>query len=195
MATGFKLADGRDLSDIFTAGDAGLTVGFQASNGTDLGRQFMGGSTGVVTGYNDPSGIDLGSRFGNDPWIAQGYTPCTMLVGYTVGSSSGGTDGDSSTTHYYLLGFFNYMGQWYGAISDTSLIGTRPINSELRATYEVSPYSDDYKFLFASRGSKQTSVVINGLSYSHGLTYGEQAKKTFDYLKNHVGQNITIYLK
>lgn len=101
MATGFKLSDGRDLSDIFTAGDAGITVGFQTSNGTDLGRQFMGGSTGVVTGFRDPSGIDLGSRFGSSPdgttgWRKISGVPEILIsvnnyVWYTFTDNSQGT--------------------------------------------------------------------------------------------------------
>lgn len=101
MATGFKLSDGRDLSDIFTAGDAGITVGFQTSNGTDLGRQFMGGSTGVVTGFRDPSGIDLGSRFGNGPSAASGWTKVadSWVFRRTWGDSVSFYFGGSSATN------------------------------------------------------------------------------------------------
>ena len=64
MATGFKIPDGRDLSDIFGSGSRGSAVGFQTSNGTDLGYQFASGSTGITTGMQNSAGIDLGSLFG-----------------------------------------------------------------------------------------------------------------------------------
>ena len=198
MATGFKLADGRDLSDIFIAGDAGLTVGFLTPNGVDLGRQFMGGSTGIVTGYKDYSGIDLGSRFGNDPWIAQGYTPCTMLVG---SSSFLANDGAEPPTYWtgYRYGFFHDLfgggREWYGALSDNSLIGTDRYNSCIEAEY--SDRNGNHFFVYAaSRGSKRTSVVINGVSYpinKGGVS--SNAEAAYNYLKAHAGQNITIYLK
>lgn len=193
MATGFKLADGRDLSDIFTAGDAGLTVGYRTPNGVDLGRQFMGGSTGVVTGYKDYSGIDLGSRFGNDPWIAQGYTPCTMLVGSYSYLEDGGDESSPSWT-VYQYGFF-YNLEWHGAMSDNSLIGTNRYKSCIYAEcYGLS--GNNFRVYAMSSGSKKTSVVINGVAYpiNSGVVYSN-AKATYNYLKAHVGQNITIYLK
>lgn len=193
MATGFKLADGRDLSDIFMAGDAGLTVGYLTQNGVDLGRQFMGGSTGIVTGYKDYSGVDLGSRFGNDPWIAQGYTPCTMLVG---SFSYRDDDGAESPTYWtvYQYGFFYNKG-WHGALSDNSLIGTDRYNSRVEADCS-GPRGNNFIIDARSRGSKKTSVVINGVAYpiNKGVGYSN-AKAVYNYLKAHAGQNITIYLK
>ena len=194
MATGFKLADGRDLSDIFTAGDAGLTVGYQTPNGVDLGHQFMGGSTGIVTGYKDYAGIDLGSRFGNDPWIAQGYTPCTMSVGsYSYRDDSGDDSSTEETVSQY--GFF-YNNGWHGAMSDNSLIGTNISKSFIEAELR---YSNSYRGFFVnagSNGSKRTSVVINGFSYPiGGLLMTSNSEATYNYLKAHDGQNITIYLK
>ena len=191
MATGFKLSDGRDLSDIFSAGDAGLTVGFQTSNGADLGRQFMGGSTGVVTGYKDYAGIDLGSRFGNDPWIAQGYTPCTMLVGSLDSSKTSGGESGGDTTYFYERGFFRHRTKWYGALSDSSLIGTDNRKSCLRAFYSSNGV---YSFTFYSTGSKKTSVVIGGVVLGYGYT-NNSSEPVWNYLNNHAGQNITIYLK
>ena len=194
MATGFKLADGRDLSDIFIAGDAGLTVGYLTPNGVDLGRQFMGGSTGIVTGYKDYSGIDLGSRFGNDPWIAQGYTPCTMLVG---SYSYRGDDGDDSSTYETVLkyGFF-YNNGWHGAMSDNSLIGTNSSKSFVEAELRYSSSHRGFFVNASSNGSKRTSVVINGFAYPIGrILIASNAEATYNYLKAHDGQNITIYLK
>ena len=196
MATGFKLADGRDLSDIFTAGDAGLTVGYQTPNGVDLGRQFMGGSTGIVTGYRDYSGIDLGSRFGNDPWVAQGYTPCTMLVGSYTYTEDGGDESSAAWT-VYQYGFFydRYKREWFGAMSDNSLIGT----DRYKSMVEAELYGLDgknFRFFAMSNGSKKTSVVINGIAYpiNRGVVYSN-AKAAYNYLNAHAGQNITIYLK
>ena len=192
MATGFKLADGRDLSDIFTAGDAGLTVGFQTQNGVDLGRQFMGGSTGVVTGYKDYSGIDLGSRFGNDPWIAQGYTPCTMTVGSNSYQDDDGADNPTYWT-VYQYGFF-YNARWYGAMSDNSLIGTNRYKSWVEADHDDG--NGRFFVTASSDGSKKTSVVINGIVYPiKGGSVYSNGKAAYDYLKAHAGQNITIYLK
>ena len=194
MATGFKLADGRDLSDIFTAGDAGLTVGYQTPNGVDLGRQFMGGSTGIVTGYKDYSGIDLGSRFGNDPWIAQGYTPCTMLVGSYSYRDDGGDDSSTYETVLQYGFFYNYG--WHGAMSDNSLIGTSKYSSWIEADCR---YGGSYRGFYvnaSSDGSKRTSVVINGVAYPIDRTHVvSNAKATYNYLEAHDGQNITIYLK
>lgn len=81
MATGYKISDGRDLSDIFSAGDSGIETGYKTADGVDVGRQFMAGTTDVVTGYKTAGGKDLGAILGNDPWIAQGYTKCVMTVG------------------------------------------------------------------------------------------------------------------
>lgn len=197
MATGFKLSDGRDLSDIFTAGDAGLTVGFKTSNDVDLGRQFMGGSTGVVTGFMDPSGIDLGSRFGNDPWVAQGYTPCTMLVG---SHSYQDNDGRDSPTYWTVYEYGVSYGRTgvatkFGAMSDTSLIGTSFGKSRIFAHYYYR-YGNQYYLYFASNGSKQTSVVINGMVFTPGTNSNNaNCAAAYNYLKAHAGQNITIYLK
>ena len=174
-------------------GDAGLTVGYQTPNGVDLGRQFMGGSTGVVTGYKDYSGIDLGSRFGNDPWVAQGYTPCTMLVGSYIYLEDGG-DESSEAREVFQFGFF-YNNEWHGAMSDNSLIGT----NKYKSCVEAERYGlggKNFRVDARSKGSKQTSVVINGVAYpiNRGVVYSN-AKAAYDYLKAHDGQNITIYLK
>lgn len=193
MATGFQIPDGRDLSDIFSAGDAGLTTGFQTSNGIDVGRQFMGGSTGIATGFQDPSGIDLGSRFGNDPWVSQGYTPVTMLVGYWTYQLG---NGSSLSPYYtaYKYGF-GYRKEWHGSFSDLSLLGANTSNSYLYAASYSSRISGKSLHI-GSDGSKRTSAVINGAVFSIGDTHsGSDAEAIYDYFVANVNRNITIYLK
>ena len=104
MATGFKIPDGRDLSDIFGSGSRGSAVGFQTSNGTDLGYQFASGSTGIITGMQNSAGIDLGSLFG--PPVVYVLTP--------------GRNAHSGSTYYgydatsWIYGSLNYTPYWDG---------------------------------------------------------------------------------
>lgn len=185
MATGFKLADGRDLSDIFSAGDAGLTVGFQTSNGTDLGRQFMGGSTGVVTGYKDPSGIDLGSRFGNDPWIAQGYAKYSVTVGSYRQTSSGGT-------HTY----------YYGAYRPKSLTiyrcgASSPNGLSFYVLTNDSSLGGGRKHLhcYLPNNANASAVAFNGSAYTLNSSGAITNADAFSAVKNAEGTTITVYVK
>lgn len=184
MTTGFRNSAGNDISTLFSSGDAGIETGFQTSNGVDIGHQFIAGSIGSDTGFKNFGGTDLGNLFGNDPWVAQGYTKATMLVGAATL--------DSGST---VRGFSRENGEWIGALSDNSLIGTDATNSRLRSV-EVKNGSGMkiHSFNFHSVGSKRTAVVINGVVFNTGIILNGTAA-TYDYLNAHVGQNITIYLK
>lgn len=199
MATNYQIPDGRDLADIFTAGDAGIYTGFAVNgNGDDLsndvGRRFTSGSTGITTGYRNAAGIDLGSLFGNDPWISQGYTKCTMVVGYREWRSTAG-----KTTYYYKgYGWFYGGNTWYGAISNTGPLGTDTSMSKLfaRWTRKGTTGTISYPVFISSTGSATTSAVINGVVVPIKNGYGQSGfDSVYSYLVNSVGQTITIYLK
>lgn len=189
MATGFKLPDGRDLSDIFTVGDAGINTNYLTSNGTDVGRQFMAGSTGITTGFKNPAGVDLGFLLGytNDPWIAEGYTKATLTIG--VCSWTTGADGAVTNTEY---GYFYISNRRYGAISDTSLIGLN--DSYKGGQIYARLNSNGYSFYAYSVGTKKTSVVVNNTVFNMGQYYSRQSA-IYDYFDKHKSETITIYLK
>jgi hypothetical protein len=63
MSTGYKIADGRDLSDIFQSGSTSITTYYETADGTDLGQLFMGGNSGYITNYETADGTDLGQIF------------------------------------------------------------------------------------------------------------------------------------
>lgn len=195
MATGYKIGDGRDLSDIFSPGDSGITTGYKTADGVDVGRQFMGGATDVVTGYKTADGKDLGSILGNDPWIAQGYTKCTMTVG-TITETSYDAWEYVVYTYKYGATLKNKNGGYsYGSMSPkytfcaSADISQNPDTSDTYSLYGRFGYSS---------GSYVRSAVVNGIAYSldrTGKASGSALKAVYDYLKAANKTSVTIYLR
>ena len=189
MATNYKIPDGRDLSDIFGSGDAGIYTGFTIGSGqTDLGRQFMAGSAGITTGYKNSAGIDLGSLFGADPYVSQGYTPCQLFIG------TGGHNALGMVTKSYGYGVDG--GIWFGSVSNTPLLGTSSDSSCIKAWMLTYGSLTTRSFAIKSTGSAQTEAIINGTPLPINKVYSEDSTAItwLNWFSSHVGQTITIYL-
>lgn len=191
MATGYKLADGRDFSDVFTAGDAGLVTGYCTSGGTDVGRQFMSGSSGIVTGYKNPAGIDLGSLLGYDEYLSQGYELCYITV--------------ASRTEYVNSGDDGYYRYSYGAEMDYSGSAYQYGSASPSGYYVYGWWPDNNTGIHYVECGKQTgkklvgatAIVFNGTAWlirSAGTVYGN-ANGEYSQLAALVGQTVPVYMK
>lgn len=150
MATGFKIPDGRDLSDIFGSGSRGSAVGFQTSNGTDLGYQFASGSTGITTGMQNPAGIDLGSLFG--PPVVYVLTPGVNRI-------------ENYSTYYGYdttgprFGKLNYTPYWDGNRAKWL--------QYLRVEYSEEGYVR-YTTMYINPAYSGSSISVNGIVFNRG---------------------------
>lgn len=165
MATGFKIPDGRDLSDIFGSGSRGSAVGFQTSNGTDLGYQFASGSTGIITGMQNSAGIDLGSLFGPPAPPA----PYTMTIGRVVTR----TDDDEWD---YIMGFRSdhRLGQTFGKMNYVPSWEGCPLAGLWCEFSEISnPYNPARDTSLALQGvCGINTITVNGAAMSSRYVSG-----------------------
>lgn len=175
MATGYKIADGRDLDDLFGQfGAGGVTVGYKTSNGVDLGsRYFSRASSGITTDYKAPDGRDLGAIFGRGASVVVNYV--TGTVSWQCRNSEGTRSCSRNTTEYRfsnpglsILGltpeFFFAGGYERGCRSSsntTPSCGGRG-DPNPNALYAAFPYHTNIYGL----GGRAVTVYINGGVYT-----------------------------
>jgi hypothetical protein len=116
MPTGYRIADGRDLSELFEPGNAGIVTGYRDPAGVDLGSLFLPIASGRPLGFGTffrelNAGQDLAELF-----AALGSAKTVWLAG----NLKVGRDVSGQIYGYATSGITNPAGVWTETVNGTT---------------------------------------------------------------------------